>query len=284
MNNNMYNQPNGTNAVPQNMAQPVAPVQTPNVSATPVQPMVVPGQQPTANKPSAGEAINNFKKTLSNVDKDLAKKYTGMGAGALMILSTFLPYISITVYGMTQRSSLWDSDASVFKILFLIMALIPIVTFFLQKAKSLSYLTAGYALSFIITTFDAYEGANLSFGFYFIFLAAIALIVVCVMEDLAEIKGMFTTKPKVTAGGPVSNVNMQVPPTAVPQTPSVPQAPVQPVQPVMPVATPQPVLTPSVVSPGPVQPVVQNVEVCNFCGQPKKNPTDVICPSCGQRY
>ena len=38
------------------------------------------------------------------------------------------------------------------------------------------------------------------------------------------------------------------------------------------------------VQPGPVQPVVQNVEVCNFCGQPKRNPTDVVCPSCGQRY
>ncbi len=288
MNNNMYNQPNGTNAVPQNMSQPMPPVQTPNAPATPVQPMVVPGQ-PTANKPSAGQAINNLKNTLSNIDKDSAKRYTGMGAGALMILSTFLPYVSITVYGMTQRSSLWDSDASVFKILFLIMALIPIATFFLQKAKSLSYLTAGYALSFVITTFDAYEGASLSFGFYFIFLSAIALIVVCVMEDLSEIKGMFTTKPKVTAGGPVSNVNMQVPSTAASQAPAMPQAPVAPVQPVMPsqpvmvAPTPQPV-TPSMVASGPVQPVVQTVEVCNFCGQPKKNPTDVVCPSCGQRY
>jgi len=80
---------------------------------------------------------------------------------------------------------------------------------------------------------------------------------------------MLATKPKVAVGTPTATSTMQVPPVAAPSTPVAPVAPVAPQAPVQ---------------PGPVQPVVQNVEVCNFCGQPKRNPTDVVCPSCGQRY
>ncbi len=253
MNNNMYNQPNGANNVPQNMVQPQ------------VQPVY--NGQPVATPSTGGASMNNLKKSLSNIDKDTAKKYIGMGSGALLLLSVFLPYISVTMFGMTTKASLWDSDATIFKILFIILALVPIATFFFQKAKSLSYLTAGYTLSFAISTMDATEGfSGLSFGFYFMFIASIALIVLCVMEDMSEIKAMITSKPAITAGGPVANTNMQamVPPVQ------------QPVQ--------QPVVMPTAMPTGPVQPVVQNVEVCNFCGQPKRNPADTVCPGCGQRY
>lgn len=260
MNNNMYNQPNGVNNnVPQAPVQPgpVQPQGQPVYSGTPVAPA------PSTN----GAAMNNLKNTLSNIDKDSAKKYVGIGSGVLLLLSIFLPYISVSAYGYTMKASIWDGDGTVFKILLIVLSLIPIATFLLQKAKRLSYLSAGYALCFVGSTFDSVEGfSGLSFGFWLMFLATVALIVVCIMEDLPEIKTMLAAKPKVTVGTPTATSTMQVPPVAVPSVPAAPVAPQAPVQ------------------PGPVQPVVQNVEVCNFCGQPKRNPADVVCPSCGQRY
>lgn len=285
MNNNMYNQAPVQNGVPQNMTQP--PVQpTPQMMPQqPVQPMVAPNQ-PVTNKPSAGAAMNNLKNTLSGIDKDLAKKYIGMGSGVFILLSVFLPYMTVSAYGYSASASIWNGDALVFKMIYLLLGLVPIITFFFQKAKSLSYLSAGFTLSYAIASFDAKETfTGLSIGFYLALIASIALIVICVMEDLPEIKAMFSSKPKVTAGGAVAAPVMKAPVApsqAAPVTPNVPM-PSQGM-PVPPTPMPQPVVTPSVISNGPVQPVVQSVEVCNFCGQPKKNPMDTVCPSCGQRY
>lgn len=260
MNNNMYNQNPMANNVPQNMEQ--LPMQQP---VPPMQQMVP--NQPVAPAPSNNASMDNLKKTLSSIDKDSAKKYIGMGAGAFLILSVFLPY--------TKASSLWETDATVFKILYLVLGLVPIITFFFQKAKRLSYLSAGFALSYVVMWYDAAEGfSGLSFGYYFALIASIALIVLCIMEDMSEIKGMFSTKTKVAPAGAVSAPPMQAPmaPNPNPMQPqgmSVPQAPIPPQPPI-----------PN----GPVQPVVQTVEVCNICGQPKRNPMDTVCPNCGQRY
>lgn len=284
MNNNMYNQAPVQNGVPQNMVQP--PVQpTPQVMAQPVQPMVAPNQ-PVKNTPSAGAAMNNLKNTISGIDKDLAKKYIGMGAGVFILLSVFLPYMTVSSYGYSTSVSIWKGDAVVFKMLYLFLGFIPIITFFFQKAKSLSYLSAGFTLCYAIASFDAKESfTGLSIGFYLALIASIALLVLCVMEDLSEIKTMFSTKPKVTAGGTVSAPAMKVPIAAAQTAPVAPSVPMPPQgMPVSPAPMPQPVVTPSVIPNGPVQPVVQTVEVCNFCGQPKKNPMDTVCPSCGQRY
>lgn len=290
MNNNMYGQPNGTNGVPQNLAQP-------NMQQ-PLQP-VAPQPTPGASK-SGGDAMNNIKNTLSNIDKDSAKRYIGMGSGVLLILSIFLPYMSKSLYGYPVKVSIWDGDATVTKILLILLALVPLATFFLQKAKHLSYLTAGYTLSWVVSVFDAVEGfSGLSFGFWFMTIATIALLVLCIMDDLPVIKTMLSTKPVVKPGNAMATT-MTPPPVATPSAaPVQPVAPVPPVQPtpqvppvvpaapVAPVAPVQPVtpaVMPSAVPNGPVQPVVKSVEVCNYCGQPKRNPADTVCPSCGQRY
>lgn len=254
MNNNMYNQNGVANNVPQNMNQ--LPIQQP---VQPMQPMMP--NQPIAPAPTNSAKMDNLKQTLSSIDKDSAKKYIGMGAGAFLILSVFLPYV--------EGSSLWKSDMTIFKILYLVLGLVPIITFFFQKAKRLSYLSAGFALSYVIMLYDAAEGfSGLSFGYYFSLIAAIALIVLCVMEDMSEIKGMFTIKKDVTPAGSVSSPTMQAPMMSNPN-PVPPQG--------------MPVPMPSVPN-GTVGPVVQTVEVCNICGQPKRNPMDTVCPNCGQRY
>lgn len=242
-NTNMYNQPNGMNNVPQNMGQPSM---QPVYNGQPVNNIVNNGQ-PVNN------TVNNMKNTLSNIDKDSAKRIIGMVCGVLLILAVFVPYISISGFGYSYKQSIWDIEATFFKIMFIVLGLVPIATFFFQKVKHLSYLSAGYALSFAVFTASSAE-SGLSFGFWLMIIASIVLIALCIMDDWAEIKTMFNTKPAIIAGGPVANVNMQMPQQ----------------QPMNTVA--------------PVQPVVQSVEVCNVCGQPKRNPADVACPNCGQRY
>lgn len=257
MNNNynQYNQPNGMNPMPQNGMPNMMP-QQPSQQVQQQMPGMTNMQQPAQNN-----GMNDFKKKLENMDKENVKKIIGMVCGLLLILSVFLPYISMRFLGSTSHISIMSaSDTTLFKVVFLIFAVIPIITFFFQKAKRLSYLTAGFVLSFVINTLDAADGLKtLSFGFYFMFIASIGLLVLCIMEDIPEFKTMFTSKPAVVGGTAVAtNMNMQVPPAMAPST--------------------------QVQTGTPVQPVVQAVEVCNFCGQPKRNPSDIVCPSCGQRY
>ncbi len=257
---NQYNQPNGMNQMPQNNMPNMMPQQ-------PVQqmPQAMPGmmnmQQGNQTLPSQNNGMNDFKQKLASLDKNNVKKIIGMVCGILLILSVFLPYVSIRFLGSTSHVSIMNAtDTTLFKIVFLILSVIPIVTFFFQKAKRLSYLTSGFVLSFVINTLDSADGLkNLSFGFYFMVIASIGLLVLCIMEEIPEFKEMFTSKPSIVGGTTASaNVNMQVPPAMAPAAQAQPGAP--------------------------VQPVVQTVEVCNFCGQPKRNPTDIVCPSCGQRY
>lgn len=244
-NTNANNQANGTtnNGVPIQQGyngQPVSNMGTP---------MAVPQQQGGSQQSTMN--IGDMKAKISSIDKVKAKRISGMVCGVLLLISLFIPYASSTIYGYTFSASIWDTDYTLYKILFLLLGLVPIITFFFQKAKRLSYLTAGFALSFVIQTYESFEGfSGLSWAFYFITLAAVVLIVINVLEDLPEIKSMFGSSNQTVS--PVSNV-------------------------VAPAAAQQPTT-------GPVFPTVQNVEVCGSCGQPKKNPEDQFCQSCGQRY
>lgn len=246
---NQYNQSNGMGQMPQGgMPQQQA---QPMYNAQPMNNAVAP----------QNNGMNDFKQKLSNMDSNNVKKIAGMVCGILLILSVFLPYVSVRFLGSTSSVSIMSAtDTTLFKIAFLVLAVVPIVTFFFQKAKRVSYLTSGFVLSFVISTLDSADGfKNLSFGFYFMFIASVALLVLCIIEDISEFKTMFTSTPKVVGGASTStNASMQVPPAMAPAAQ-------------MGVGSP-------------VQPVVQNVEVCNYCGQPKRNPADIVCPSCGQRY
>ena len=179
-------------------------------------------------------------------------KALGIVCGAMLILGIFIPYVS--AYGMSR--SLWDSEYTFFNILFLLLGVIPIVTFIVQKVKHLSYLTSGYALSisaFMLGQNDGFE--NFSVGFWFIFIAAIALLVVQIIDDWSAIKAIV---PKNTA---------RMNPMPMPQVNQPYNA----------------VNTANAVAPAP-QTRSQEAVVCRHCGQPKKNPSDQFCQSCGQRY
>lgn len=244
--NNFNNQvPSG---IPQQTVTPVAPVM-PVAGATPVAPMT-PVMPVTPKKP---------------MDKKEIMKWVGVGAGALIALAVFIPYYSISFFGITESVSVWESG-KFSAILLALFGVIAALTYFFNKAKSFSLLAAGigfwYPLTLLAAQDFSFEG--LSFGFWLMLLGGIALIVLYVMENMDELKKLVPSKP-VT---PV-----------VPVTSAQPQAPVTPVQQVTPV---QPVPTVSPVTP--VTPVAQVAVVCKNCGQPKKNPTDEFCQNCGQKY
>lgn len=210
---------------------------------------------PTTPNPTAPTFnMNDVKTKISNIDKDKAMKYVGIACGVLMIIALFVPYVKLEILGYTTKMSIWDEEAGfdMFKYIVFLAGLIPIGTYFLQKGKSLSLISAGISLGFVILMKDGLgnSGVTMYLGIWFMLLSSIGLIALNMMENMVEYKSIIMKK--------------------APATPVAAGIPIQTF------AAATPVI--------PVAPVVQSVPVCNNCGQPKKNPNDQFCQSCGQRY
>lgn len=236
MNNEQFNNQNGiSSAQPNMMAQPVPNMNQgvqPNMMAQPmpnmnqgVQPNMMAQPVPGVNtvQPNVVEQkkqASSIQEGLSNLDKEKTFKFIGMIAGLLIIIGVFLPYISYKTSYASDSVSLWENESAVIlRFAFIILGLIPIATFFFQKAKQLSYLTAGAVLSFDILQFGSWlkldtlkEYTHLSFGFYAFLLAGLALVVINVIENIDEIKSIFVSEKKNNVVAPV----MPVPNVAVP--------------------------------------------------------------------
>jgi hypothetical protein len=230
--------------------QPVAP--QPMMQQPPMQQPMMQGQvTPGATQPAFN--MNNVKDKFNGMDKEKTLKMAGMICGILILIGVFLPYMSIEFLGYKTTASIWDSEMKVYRLVMILFAAITVLTYFFQKAKPLALVAAGMAFGFVITIYDASEKLEgTGFGFWLLVLGSIGLIAVAVMENLDEIKSIFG---KTNTPSPIPGMAQPAPTFA---------------------AAAQPV--------NPVAPVIQNVEVCNHCGQPKKNPADQFCQSCGQRY
>ena len=113
-------------------------------------------------------------------------------AGVVLILSTFLPYVSVSVFGFTQSASLIEGGDGA---IFIALGIAAIACAVLKKP--LPTLVAGVAaalLSFVeLADANSKLGDYAAFvskgmGFYLNLLAAIALAVLCVLFFLAEKK------------------------------------------------------------------------------------------------
>lgn len=260
MNENMNGQVNGNQGnsqIPQPVQTPLGQqVQQPVINQPMMQqqaPQVqVPPVQPVSAKPTIN--VNDVKSKISNMDKNKTMKIAGMVCGALLIIAVFVPFMKIELFGYSSKTSIWDAKSGydMFKYLLLLLSLIPIGTYFIGKGKNLSLLTAGVSLGFMVLIKDSMgdSGVSMSIGFWLMLLATLGLIVLNVMENIKEYKSIFMKN--VSTAPATSGMVAQ---TFVAATPVAP-----------------------------VSPIVQNVPVCNNCGQPKKNPNDQFCQSCGQRY
>ena len=140
-------------------------------------------QQPVAN----GMAPMPMVAPAKPVDKETIMKWSGVAAGAVLLIASFLPYVKISMYGVTNSANLWDSCPTFYGIVYVLASLIPMLTYFLQKGKHVSYFSVGYVLSLALSveTLD-----YVSIGYWLMVIAALVLLVLNVMDDIPTFKAM----------------------------------------------------------------------------------------------
>lgn len=113
--------------------------------------------------------------------KDNIFSIVAMGCGLLLIISIFLPYVTY----FSTSISLWKSEDSS-RIIYILLGLLVIAVYLINKKTELSYLAAGYGTFTAIANIISNEGFDgLSIGFYLILLSSM---VICVMTFLYDEK------------------------------------------------------------------------------------------------
>lgn len=135
--------------------------------------------------------------------KDNIFSIVTMGCGLLLIISVFLPYI--TYY--STSISLWKSeDPSRF--IYILLGLLVIALYLINKKTELSYLTAGFGTFTAIANIISIEGfAGLSIGFYLILLSSITIGVMTFLYEEKNADALISLS--VSVNKPVMNNNLQ---------------------------------------------------------------------------
>ncbi len=122
------------------------------------------------------------------MNKKLIFRILGAISSALIIVSVFLPYISVVGY----TRSLWDlyDNSIYFPILLIIFGVIGVVFFALNIKTEFAYMTSGAVLFFAITgpaqTISDGLFKTLGMGYYLIFLGAILTGVMAFLLNMKE--------------------------------------------------------------------------------------------------
>ena len=111
--------------------------------------------------------------------KDNIFSIVAMGCGLLVILSVFLPYVSY--FGTSI--SLWKAE-NPSRILYILLGLLVIGVYLINKKTELSYLSVGFTFFTSISDIISMEGLDgLSIAFYLILLSSIAIGVMTFLYD-----------------------------------------------------------------------------------------------------
>ena len=136
--------------------------------------------------------------------KDNIFSIVTMGCGLLLIISVFLPYI--TYY--SSSSSLWKMEDSS-RIIYILLGLLVIALYLINKKTELSYLAAGYGAFTTIGNIISLEGFDgLSIGFYLILLSSITIGILTFLYD--EEKADALINLSVSVNKPVMNNGMMM--------------------------------------------------------------------------
>lgn len=120
--------------------------------------------------------------------KDNVLSIIAMCSGLLIILSVFLPYV--TLY--STSISLWESVAST-RFIYIFLGCLVIGLYLLNIKTKMSYLTVGFAFFDSISTIISMNGFNdFSIGFYLILICSI---VICIVTFLYEEKNALAIIP-----------------------------------------------------------------------------------------
>lgn len=129
------------------------------------------------------------------MNKKLLPKLLGIGAAVLMILSTLLPFASLTFWGYTETANLFDicdgRDSTFLAVIVILSSLVLAASALLNKPVLVMVFDAISTLAFLVQVIDyaggdAAEYTSYGFGFYLFWLTAIAGIVAAVMMIKAK--------------------------------------------------------------------------------------------------
>ena len=141
--------------------------------------------------------------------KDNIFSIVAMGCGLLLILSVFLPFVTY----FSISSSLWKIENPA-RIIYILLGLLVIIVYLINKKTELAYLTAGYGTFTTIGNIMSNEGfSGLSVGFYLILLSSIAIGVITFLykeENAIALINLSLSVNKPVANNPInynSNIN-----------------------------------------------------------------------------
>ena len=125
--------------------------------------------------------------------KDNIFSIVAMGCGLLVILSVFLPYVSY--FGTSI--SLWKAENPA-RILYILLGLLVIAVYLINKKTELSYLSVGFTLFTSISDMISMEGLDgLSIAFYLILLSSIAIGVMTFLYEEKNATALINLSVKV---------------------------------------------------------------------------------------
>ena len=138
--------------------------------------------------------------------KDNIFSIVTMSCGLLIIVSVFLPYVTY----FSTSVSLWKmQDPSRF--IYILLGLLVICLYLVNKKTELSYLTAGYGVFTAISNIIALQGLDgLSIGFYLILLSSLVIGVLTFLYDEKEAIALVNVNKPVMDNNSQSEINNQI--------------------------------------------------------------------------
>ncbi len=108
--------------------------------------------------------------------------FVAMGAALVLIISIFLPYVSM----FSISRSLWKSEDPS-RILLILLGLFVIALYLINKKTEMSYITAGFGTFYQIAMAISAEGLEyFSIGFYLIIISSLTIGVMTYLYDEKE--------------------------------------------------------------------------------------------------
>ena len=105
--------------------------------------------------------------------------FVAMGAALILIISVFLPYISM----FSISSSLWKAEDPS-RVLMILLGLFVIVLYLINKKTEMSYITAGFGTFYSIAMIISAEGLEyFAIGFYLMILSSLTIGVMTFLYD-----------------------------------------------------------------------------------------------------
>ncbi len=156
----------------------------------PQQPMM---NQGGGNNPMGGfnpqDMMNDFKNNIGNFKSFKLAQFITLGGAAVLLISIFLPFLSVKMFGISVSASLLKGGA----LHWLLAILIALCAGFVAVTKKgMPMLIVGcVAVAYFIMEFfvQKEEFATFSIGFYFMLLGCAAICVGGVMQFLEDKKG-----------------------------------------------------------------------------------------------